>query len=136
MNKIELIKEHEGLRLKPYQCTAGKTTIAFGRNLEDNGIRLDEAEFMLSNDIKECESVLSDRLERWEALSEIRQAVMIDMMYNLGWPRLSKFKKTLAAVNDGYFDRAAAEMLDSRWARQVGQRAITLSDMMKTNNWP
>lgn len=135
MNKLELIKKHEGLRLKPYQCTAGKATIGFGRNIEDNGIRLDEAELMLSNDIKECEAVLSDRMEYWDALSEVRQAVLIDMMYNLGWPRLSKFKRTLAAVNDGYFDRAAAEMLDSRWARQVGQRAMELSDMMQSNKW-
>lgn len=136
MNKLDLIKKHEGLRLNCYQCTAGKTTIGFGRNIEDNGISLDEAELMLNNDIKECESVLGVKMERWDALSEVRQAVMVDMMYNLGWPRLSKFRKTLAAVNDGYFDRAAAEMLDSRWARQVGNRSVELSEMMKTNNWP
>lgn len=135
MTKADLIKKHEGLRLSCYQCTAGKTTIGFGRNIEDNGISLDEAELMLSNDIKECESVLSGKMQHWESLSEVRQAVMVNMMYNLGWPRLSRFKNTLAAIDNGYFDRAAAEMLDSKWARQVGNRAIELSEMMKTNNW-
>lgn len=135
MDKIELIKKHEDERLKPYLCTAGKTTIGVGRNLDDNGIRQDESDLMLSNDLKECESVLESRMDHWSALSEVRQAVLINMVFNLGWPRFSKFKKCIAAVNDGYFDRAAAEMLDSRWARQVGNRAIELSEMMKTNNW-
>lgn len=135
MDKIELIKKHEGVRLFPYLCTAKKLTIGVGRNLDDNGIRQDEADLMLSNDIKECEQVLESRMDHWEALSEVRQAVLINMVFNLGWPRFSKFKKCIAAVNDCYFDRAAAEMLDSRWAVQVGNRAIELSEMMKSNHW-
>lgn len=136
MNKVDLIKKHEGLRLKPYQCTADKQTIGYGRNIEDNGIRESEAEFMLRNDIAELDTALINNIRNWSSLSEVRQAVLSDMCFNLGWPRLSKFKRTILAIEDGYFDRASAEMLDSRWARQVGQRAITLSDMMKTNNWP
>jgi lysozyme len=50
---IDLIKTHEGLRLNVYQCTAGKNTIGYGRNLDDNGISKDEADFMLRNDVKE-----------------------------------------------------------------------------------
>ncbi len=135
MDKIELIKKHVGLRLKPYLCTAGKTSIGFGRNLDDNGISLEEAEVMLANDLKPAEEMLANKMDHWDALSEVRQAVLINMVFNLGWPRFSKFKKCIAAVNDGYFDRAAAEMLDSRWARQVGNRAIELSEMMKSNHW-
>ena len=135
MDSIELIKRHEGFRLKPYKCTAGKTTIGYGRNLDDNGIRPDEANLMLRNDMAECESVLIDRMDHWNALSDVRQAVLVNMVFNLGWPRFSKFKNMIAAVNDGYFDKAAYEMLDSQWATQVGNRAKELSEMMATNEW-
>ena len=135
MDKIELIKKHEGLRLKPYRCTANKQTIGYGRNIEDNGISKEEATIMLCNDIRESEDALASKISNWEELSEVRKAVLINMVFNLGWPRLSKFKRALAAVEGGDFKRASAEMLDSRWARQVGNRAIELSDMMNANKW-
>ncbi len=131
MGTIELIKRHEGYRSKPYKCTAGKVTIGFGRNIEDNGIRPDEAELMLLNDISECEAVLCDRIVNWKEHNEVRQGVLINMMYNLGWPRLSKFKKMLAAFEDKDYKLASIEMLDSKWAVQVGRRATELSDIMK-----
>lgn len=135
MGTIELLKRDEGLRLKPYQCTAGKQTIGYGRNIEDNGIRESEAELMLLNDVDECKMVLSDRIENWVELSEVRQGVLVNMMFNLGWPRLSKFKRMIAAVELGQFALASIEMLDSKWAGQVGARATRLSQMMKTNEW-
>lgn len=135
MGTIELLKRDEGLRLRPYQCTAGKQTIGYGRNIEDNGIRESEAELMLLNDVDECKMVLSDRIENWVELSEVRQSVLINMMFNLGWPRLSKFKRMIAAVELGQFALASIEMLDSKWAGQVGARATRLSQMMKTNEW-
>lgn len=135
MGTIELLKRDEGLRLRPYQCTAGKQTIGYGRNIEDNGIRESEAELMLLNDVDECKMVLSDRIENWAGLSEVRQGVLVNMMFNLGWPRLSKFKRMIAAVELGQFALASIEMLDSKWAGQVGARANRLSQMMKTNEW-
>ena len=133
MSTIELIKKHEGYRSKLYKCTAGKSTIGYGRNIEDNGIRADEAELMLLNDVAECEAVLKDRIGVWVILSDERQGVLINMMYNLGWPRLSRFKRMLIAVEDGDYQLAAIEMLDSRWAEQVGNRAIELSLIMESN---
>lgn len=133
MNSLDIargmIKQHEGLRLTPYKCTAGKLTIGYGRNLDDKGISQPEAFIMLENDLM----IVVDALEKfsfWEQLSNNRQAVLIDMCFNLGLTRLIKFKKTLAAIEGGDFDRAAKEMLDSRWKTQVGNRATKLANMM------
>lgn len=125
----ELIKKHEGLRLRPYKCTAGKLTIGYGRNLDDNGISQYEAEEMLNNDIQRCYSQLV-KLPCWNKLDEVRQAVLLDMCYNLGIVRLKQFKKMLGALEVGAYNRAAAEMLNSKWAVQVKSRATELSKIM------
>ncbi len=128
--KAQLMK-HEGLRLKPYQCTAGKWTIGVGRNIEDRGITEAEAMHLLDNDIDECQEEL-DRITPWwiEKPAHV-QLVLINMMFNLGATRLLGFKKFLKAVEENNFDLASTEMLDSRWAKQVGQRSIELSEFMK-----
>ena len=126
----KLIKKHEGLRLKPYRCSSQKITIGYGRNLQDNGITLEEAETMLQHDvgaaIKEAES-----LPFFASLNEPRQAVIVDMVFNLGLPRFGMFKKMIAAIECELWHVAANEMLNSRWARQIGKRANTLSEMMR-----
>jgi lysozyme len=129
--KVQLVK-HEGLRLTPYRCTAGKLTIGVGRNLEDRGISEDEAAMLLDNDIMSVWKELSRVLPGFTSLDDTRQHVLMDMCFNLGTAGLLKFKAMLAAVEARDFDRAAAEMLDSAWARQVGKRAQTLAQMMKT----
>ena len=67
-----------------------------------------------------------------ETLDEVRQRVLVDMAFNLGIPSLLTFKRTLASVEAGNYTVAAAQMLESKWARQVGTRAIRLSEMMAT----
>ena len=64
----------------------------------------------------------------WKDLPEDLQRVMANMCFNLGITRLLKFKKFLAAMEENKWDKAAVEMLDSRWAIQVGPRAIRLKD--------
>ncbi|PLX49135.1 MAG: lysozyme [Desulfobulbaceae bacterium] len=123
--------EHEGLRLKPYVCPAGKITIGAGRNLDDNGISTAEAMVLLRNDILATTLRLEKVVPGFRSLSERRRMALIDMCYNLGLPRLLKFKKMLAAMLARDFDTAADEMLDSVWADQVGQRAHTLATMMR-----
>lgn len=125
-----LIKKHEGLSLKLYKCTAGKLTIGYGRNIEDKGISQEEAEQMLFNDIQECYAQLI-HFDFWDKLNGARQAVLLDMCFNLGLPRLKGFKKMLAAIKAGSYSKAAKEMLDSNWARQVKSRAIELSKIME-----
>lgn len=131
---IDQLVAHEGLRLKPYKCTAGKTTIGVGRNLDDVGITEEEARFLLANDIERCKADLDANLPWWRGLNETRQRVLLDMCFNLGITRLLQFKNTLSAVRAGDFTNAARGMLDSKWATQVGKRATTLASMMMTGS--
>lgn len=81
--KDQLIK-HEGLRLKPYKCTAGKMTIGVGRNLDDVGISEQEALDMLFNDVGKCLSDLREIFRQFDQLPENIQLVLVDMRFQLG----------------------------------------------------
>lgn len=131
----EMLVEHEGMRRKPYRCTAGKLTIGVGRNLDDRGISPDEAMYMLANDIKDARREMSAAFPWFDKLDEVRQAVLIDMCVNLGLSRLQGFRNTLALIGVGKYEAAAQEMLNSKWAEQVGRRAQRLSRMMATGRW-
>ena len=132
MNVIEQLKKHEGLSLKPYQCTANKTTIGYGRNLEAKGITEVEANFMLAEDVSFFSEELSKKLYYFDNLNDARQAVLINMAFNLGVEGLMKFKMTLSYIKNQYYEQASVEMMDSKWAIQVGNRAYELSEQMKT----
>ena len=129
---IDLIIYHEGLELKPYKCTAGHLTIGIGRNLDDRGITEDEARFLCQNDVDIVEQELTRKFPFIVGLDDVRIRVLLDMAFNLGVPRLSAFSNMWAALEEGDYKQAAVEMLDSRWARQVGRRATNLSQMMET----
>lgn len=129
----EMIKRHEGLRLKPYRCTAGKLTIGYGRNLEDKGIRQSEAETMLENDINSTVMILScSHNVPWAVLNDARKAAILDLAFNLGIGGLYKFKRMLSALRSQHYYRAAAELLDSRYATQVATRAKELATIIET----
>jgi lysozyme len=123
---IEQLIVHEGLVLEPYECTAGKLTIGVGRNLEDRGISVDEAHYLLKNDIEIVERELLEAQPLVSMLDAVRQRVLVDMGFNLGIPTLMKFQKMWDAIEDEDWVEAAGQMLDSRWAHQVGRRATTL----------
>ena len=129
---IDLIIYHEGLELKPYRCTAGHLTIGIGRNLDDRGITEDEARFLCQNDVDIVEQELARKFPFIVGLDDVRIRVLLDMAFNLGVHRLSAFSNMWAALEEGDYKQAAVEMLDSRWARQVGRRATNLSQMMET----
>jgi lysozyme len=133
MNRIKAqLVRHEGLRLKPYRCTAGKLTIGIGRNLDDCGITQSEAYVMLINDIMNCEKQLQAKIpDIYNGIDEVRKSVLLNMCFNLGINGLLGFKNTLAFVKAGDWERAANNMLVSRWAKQVGRRAIELSELMR-----
>jgi lysozyme len=137
VNHEELKKSlilHESLKLKPYQCTAGKTTIGIGRNLDDIGISTAEAMVMLDNDIGRAVAELNRARPGWKGHDDTRQNVLVEMVFNLGMPRLLGFQKMWAALDAKDYNEAAKQMLQSRWAVQVGQRAKTLSDKMRQGN--
>ena len=130
-----LIKEHEGVRRFPYRCSAGKLTIGVGRNLDDVGLRSDEIEYLLENDLKECIADLKRIFSNFEEIDEVRQAVLIDMRFNLGPGGFRSFKNFIQAVRGGYWLLAAQHMKDSKWYRQVGIRAKRLYEMMEAGEW-
>ncbi len=125
----DLIRD-EGLCLKPYQCTAGKLTIGVGRNLEDRGISEDEVGYLLKNDIAGVLDDLDRNISWWRGLGRPQRLALANMAFNLGWPRLSRFKNMLAALKAGDAEKAAHEALDSRWAEQVGARAKRIADQL------
>lgn len=125
------LERHEGLRLKPYRDTVGKLTIGIGRNLDDVGITRDEAEMLLDTDMDEVERYLST-VDEYLALDRVRQTVLANMCFNLGFYGLMQFKRMWAAIGRKDWGLAASEMLNSRWAKQVGARAVELSDAMRT----
>ena len=141
LNLLNQLRRHEGLRLDPYKCSEGYLTIGYGRNIETNGISEAEAEFMLMNDLVACESELKD--EGWyNQLDETRRAVVLNMAFNLGKPKLMQFKKFIGALSDDDYETASKEMVTgsdgvspSKWASQVGSRAYELADQMRTGQW-
>ena len=127
----EMIKRHEGLRLKPYKCSAGKLTIGYGRNLTDNGISREEASILLAQDILNAQIDVCKAFGFPTTKQESVYYALVDMMFNLGFSRFMKFKKMIAAIEAENWNLAADEMLDSKWAKQVGSRAIELADMVR-----
>lgn len=128
-------KRFEGLRLFPYKCPAGKLTIGYGHNIEDNGITEEIAVKLLDTDLKNAEKEISAKFPRYNRLNEARQFVLADMTFNMGVNRLLTFKKMFSALSKGEYPTAAKEMLDSKWARQVGNRAKILSEIMKSGEY-
>ena len=141
----------EGLRLQVYKDTLGIDTIGIGRNLEDRGITTEEladldiptiehvyeygiteadAVYLATNDVQIVEEELVRAHPCVDRLDSVRQLILIDMAFNMGVPRLCKFKNMWAAVHNEDYPTAAKEMLDSRWARQVKGRATKLANAM------
>lgn len=156
---IDQLILHEGLRLKPYRCTANKLTIGVGRNYEDNplnpieqvklfgkampqrdlyeslnkGITREQAIYLLERDIQNSTRDARSLVPNFDTLSEQRRFVLIDMAFNMGKTSLGTFRNTLRMINEGKFAEAASNMLKSRWATQVKDRAKRLAIMMRDN---
>jgi len=135
-NLKKMLIRHEGKRLKPYVDTVGKITIGVGRNLEDVGISDVEADVLLVNDIISAKTDAASNFDWYQDLDDVRQDVITMMIFNLGINRFKGFTKMLRAVEDARYELAALEMMDSLWARQVGNRAVELSNMMATGEYP
>lgn len=136
---------HEGTgpekngRYFAYKCPAGKLTIGIGRNIDlrgGRGMSKDEIDYLAANDIHDGYSHLASVYPWFNTLNDARQACLIDMFHNLGPQKLSAFRNTLGLVSVGRYKDAAAQMLQSKWAGQVGKRAVRVSWMMEHGRWP
>ena len=135
---IDDLKAHlewaEGRRNFPYEDSVGKLTIGIGRNLDDVGLSDDEVDMCLQNDIERVLGAVQN-LSFWDGLDPVRQLVVADMVFNLGFTRFLGFIKTISALEAGDYQTAADEMKDSRWYRQTGRRAQKLVQVMRTGEW-
>ena len=135
---VDQLKLHEGSRTHVYDCPMGYQTIGVGRNIDPNGgigLSDDEIDYLLENDIRRCEKEL-DRFSWFADMDMVRQDALINMCFNLGFTRLLKFKNMLSALAECKYQLAAAEALDSKWAKQVGQRAKDIAHMFSTGTYP
>jgi lysozyme len=135
-NVEDLIKRHEGLRLKPYVDTVGKVTIGYGHNLTDLGVPQSFADALFQHDLEVHWQELHEQLPWVGSLDAVRHAVLVDLAFNMGIPRLKRFKRTLRSIKEGRWDDASRELLDSKYARQVKGRARRLAKMLRTGEWP
>lgn len=141
---------HEGLRLQPYLCSKGKLTIGVGRCLDSNpltpeeekvvgdwkhGISRCSALYLLRNDIKKVYLALKKYLDFFKDLDPERQYALIDMAFNLGVHGLLQFKKMLKAMRKKDYETAAAECLNSQYAKEVGIRAQRIANTIKTGEF-
>ena len=120
----------EGLRLKAYQDSLGVWTIGYGTNLQeltiDKGLACRWLADKLAESERECE-----RFPWFAGLAPRRQRAIVELVYNMGLPRLTGFVKMLHAIAERDYERAAKELLSSKWATQVGQtRAQRIADLL------
>lgn len=127
----ETLKRHEGFSGVPYKCTADKTTIGYGRNLEAKPLTELEGLFLLENDIVECLRDLST-FSWWPKLSNTQQAGLINLRFNLGAAGFRTFKMMIKGLEIGDYTEAAYQILHSKYHDQVGKRAEEVAKMVTT----
>lgn len=138
-NLREMLSLHEGRVKHAYRDSLGYWTIGVGHLIDRRkGGHLPEhiIDDLLEHDITEHSRQLFTALPWVMELDEVRKSVLVDMTFNLGIAGLLGFKNTLAAVKERRWEDAARGMLASKWASQVGGRAVRLADMMRTGRWP
>ena len=125
----ELLKKDEGEVLTPYKDTEGNLTIGIGHLLA-NGITKEVSKIIFYEDFIKAQMDCWAKIPCYANLNEARRYVLANMCFNIGISRLLGFKKMIAALEQGYYERAAVEMLDSKWAKQVKSRAARLQEIM------
>lgn len=135
---VDQLRRHEGVRSHAYVCSAGYLTVGVGRNIDSNGglgLSEQEIDFLLLNDISRCDNELAANFKWYADLDYIRKEALINICFNLGITRLKGFKKALSAMEKGSYRLAALEFLDSKWAEQVGRRAVELAAQIETGEY-
>ena len=135
--KSQLLRE-EGAESCAYQDSLGYWTIGVGRLIDSRkggGLSNEEIDYLLDNDIKAKTREVLLALPWMEKLNDARQAVLIGMAFQMGMKGLLQFKRALGSIEDGHYNKAAAEMMDSAWARQTFGRAARMAKQMETGEW-
>jgi lysozyme len=138
VNVRELIADHEGEVNHAYTDSLGYLTIGVGRLIDKRmggHITHDEAMYLLDNDIEKCR-VFASKIPWFAALDEVRQAAILDLIFNLGETKFMKFAQFRMAMSVKDYPWAAEELKDSLWYRQVKRRGPRIVSMILTGEWP
>ena len=133
------LERDEGLRLTAYQDTVGRWTIGYGHaeGVQEGDVwSLNQAIDALHQDVARAVAQLDDTFPWWRSLDDVRQDVMVELIFNMGIGTLSTFVNTLRSIEAHNWPMASAGLLASKWAGQVGARATRLAAMMKTGARP
>jgi len=132
------IKRHEGFVSNAYKDSLNYLTIGYGRLIDKSkggGISESEAEYLLANDVNGVYEALNRSIPSFKTLNEPRQAVLLNMAFQMGVNGLMQFKSTLKLIEIGDYDAAADNMLKSLWASQTPNRAKEMATQMRTGKW-
>jgi lysozyme len=126
---LAMLKRHEGLRLKAYKDTVGVWTIGYGHTgpgvKEGMEITPAYASYLLEMDIGMAELDARD-LPWFEDLNDARKIVILNMLFNLGKKRFRGFRKFIAALERKDYIAASEEMMESKWAKQVRSKWVSV----------
>lgn len=145
MNSVEdLIAKHEGKKANVYKDSVGIDTIGIGHNLQASPMPADwtqpltddQIDQLFQADLQKATEAVTSAIPWFANLDEVRQAVVIDMAFNMGIHTLLTFTHTLGCIEAGNWQAAATGMMQSKWAEQVGKRAEEDAQMMVTGQWP
>ncbi len=130
--RLDLIRD-EGDKVYPYTDTTGNLTIGVGHNLTACGISQAIRDMLLTEDIVIALGKATT-FPWFEHLNEVRQRVIVNMVFNMGMARVEEFTLMIQAIKNGDYTEATRQMLDSTWAQQVGDRADRLAHMFLSGN--
>lgn len=135
-NRLRVYDDGNAQNIIPGSRVIGYATIGTGRNLVGKGITNAERLYLLDNDIKDVYAQLDRVLPWWRNLDEVTAYVLADMCFNMGISRLQGFPNFLSALRNGDKAKAIAEMKNSKWWTQVGNRAVDLANSLQTGRSP
>lgn len=133
--RSKVYDDANGLPITPGTRVEGHPTIGIGRALDVEGLYPDEVDYLFNNNVTKVCAALDQHLPWWRTLNDARQAVLIDMAFNMGVAGLMGWPHTLAMIQAGQYADAAQSMRDSKWEGQVHQRADRLANQMETGAW-
>jgi lysozyme len=145
MSRTDLLNQiirHEGSgpvkngRFMPYKDSKGILTIGYGRNLDANGLRESEARILLDNDVDAAIKECFERFPWFRQLDTVRQAVVSELVFNMGMTTFLQFTRTIDAIQRHDFAAAAFGLRHSKWYQDVKQvRGEKLAGQMESGTY-
>lgn len=130
---LTLLLKHEGDRKRAYLDSLGNITIAIGHNLQSQDVADDIRLRWFREDLGDFYNKLSKTYPWFQKLNQARQIALLDMAF-MGFKKLQTFVKMLYFLSESDFNRAAREILNSKYRKQVGQRAVDLANIIRSGN--